>query len=684
MKSVSYLFLLIIFPIIAKPAPASQPPDVFETIMSKIADDLQSGINESSLASTVSTQLSALLPVGCWTDVNYDNPEFEHLARIRTFAEAYSRKNNRFYANAALYNGLTKALQYWLDKDPHNRNWWFNEISFPQQIGQILILMRGAPRALSPEMEGALIQRMTRKLKPHDFANTSDEALHYLYRACLTKDKATLDSAVTFLFEPVSIQANGEGLQVDNSYFQHGRQQAIASYGAVFVSNSYNAAWYLSNTPYAMQAERMRLLSDFFQSTYLRSIVGGFFDFNTRGRGISRVNSMKAGFQPLLHKAQLTDLSITKDSRSSHTNYWVSGYTLHTRPAYSFSVQINSVRTLRTERGNNENLLGRFLPDGATDIRRRGDEYSNIMPVWTWDKLPGVTNREYDNDEGCTIKKEWGIPGTTVFSGGISDSLYGATTYDLEYDSVRAHKSWFFFDREIVCLGSGISSPAPEPVITTIDQRWQKGETWAGTGEANNKPVKAETVKDPPQWIWHDSIGYFFPSDSYVHMSSKEQSGSWYRINHSQPKDPVTGKVFTLWIEHGVAPTDAGYAYIVIPGIDKKGMTAYDKGSIRIIQNTTQLQAVLQTRLDILDLVFFSAGRLDDGDLSVTADRPCIVHIRGVHTARPEVYVSDPSQTQSSLRLTLKLSASSGSRELECVLPKTPYAGSTVKLNLEK
>lgn len=677
--------------------------DTYGVVMGRVSADIQRSVNNRQLASVVERNMHSMMPSGSWADVHYDNPEFEHLARLEEFATAYIRKDNPFYGDAALYADITAALQYWLDKNPKNRNWWFNDISFPQHIGQILILMRYAKTPLPRAMEEALIQRMMRKLKPHDFANTSDEALHYLYRACLTRGQATMDSAVTYLFEPVAIQREGEGLQYDNSYLQHGRQQAIASYGAVFVGNSYDAAGYLDHTPYAMASGQLDVLSSFFKDTYLKSVRGTFFDFNVRGRGISRHDGMKAGTLTLVRKAQLADpaentawqaaaaratfADASYGVEPSHTNYWVSGYTLHARPGYSFNVQVNSIRTLRTERGNNENILGKFLPDGATDIQRRGPEYFNIMPVWEWDKIPGVTNREYASEEGCTIRKEWGIPGTTGFSGGLSDSVYGVTAYDLDYDSVKAHKSWFFFDKEILCLGAGISSDAPENITTTVNQCWLNGNVRASGKDNRVFRLKGNDSAgyNGLQWVLHDSIGYFFPLGGDVHISNRTQSGNWYHINHSQPQVEVSGKVFKIWLAHGAAPAGASYAYLVVPGVNSEAaMRAYDAKAIRVIRNSPELQAVEHTGLDMLQVVFFAAGTLTDHAVTITVDKPCIVMIKQVHGPKPEVYVADPAQRLTSLQVALKLPADSAVHQAEWVLPKAPYAGNTLKLTIGK
>ncbi|ENM5927714.1 hypothetical protein ILY70_003776 [Vibrio mimicus] len=50
-------------------------------------------------------------------------------------------------------------------------------------------------------------------------------------------------------------------------------------------------------------------------------------------------------------------------------------------------------RTLPIELGNGENLLGVLISIGVHSIRIFGGEYNNIVPLWDWLKVPGVTER---------------------------------------------------------------------------------------------------------------------------------------------------------------------------------------------------------------------------------------------------------------------------------------------------
>lgn len=680
------VFILILF-LIAVSFRAKAQNEPYNTILSRINADLQTFVKDKALSDEIANHLKNLNADGSWADINYNDAQYDPLKRIKDMATAYIRPSNKLYQNTELYGAIVKSLQNWLDKNPKNKNWWYNDIFYPQAIGQSLILMRSAKTQLPAGLENALIKRMIRKLKTGDGANTSDEALHFLYRACLTQNKATLDSAAKYLFEPVAITDGKEGVQADGSYYQHGKQQAIASYGRVFAGNSVNAAFYLRGTEYALPKDQMAILVNYLKNTFLKTIRGSFYDFNVRGRGISRKDSLSSGMGGMVNKIKLFDpenaaywdASVKRTSGTaapdykiepSHTQFWKSGYTLHLRPQYTFSVQTASTRTLRTERGNNENILGKFLADGATNIQRSGSEYANLMPVWEWDKIPGTTSRDYSDDNGATIKSDWGIPGTTKFVGGVSDGRYGVSCYDLNYDSVQAKKAWFFFDKEVVCLGAGIKSNANENITTTINQTWLRGSV--AQGKTKNE-----------LWVTHDSIGYIFPQDANVEISNKAQTGSWYRINHFQSKSELKHDVFKIWLNHGENPQNAVYQYIIVPGLDASGLKKYNRAMIRILKNTAEMQAVQHIGLDMLQVVFYQAGSLSADGILLTVDQPCTLYIKNLNSNNPALYIADPAQEQKNINVSLKLPGLAKTQNINCNLPGGAQSGATVNFNLK-
>ena len=134
-------------------------------------------------------------------------------------------------------------------------------------------------------------------------------------------------------------------------------------------------------------------------------------------------------------------------------HFWRSDYTVHHRPTYFISLKLCSERTVGVETDvNSENLLGYFLPYGLTYIYRRGDEYEDIFPVWNWARLPGVTSP----DDIPVIKGKF--TQEVAFVGGVSDGKYGLSAMEMDVRETTGKKSWFWFDKELVALGAGITN----------------------------------------------------------------------------------------------------------------------------------------------------------------------------------------------------------------------------------
>jgi chondroitin AC lyase len=334
-----------------------------------------------------------------------------------------------------------------------------------------------------------------------------------------------------------------------------------------------------------------------------------------------------------------------------HKHFYKADYTLHLRQKYSFNVRTVSDRTKRTEMGNKENLLGKFLPDGSTNIQRTGDEYYNIMPVWEWDKIPGITCRDFENDRTTTV--QWGEPGNTAFVGGVSDGKYGCTAYDMNYNGVSAIKSWFFFDKEIVCLGAGISCTEGENVTTTLNQCWLRGNAFVECNKKGKLINETESFENP-LWIWHDSVGYYFLQNTKATVSTSTQKGSWKKINETYSATELDGKVFKLFIGHGVNPKNETYAYCVLPALSLKEMHSYPIKNIEVVANKTELQAVVNSTLNMLQACFYKPGTLVYHQINLSVDKPCVILVKNAEGKNPEVWIADPAQKETEIIMTLQ------------------------------
>ena len=683
--------------------------DDFDILMKKIRDGVAENPNiDKALELYDDVQ-------GCFIDIDYARRDrtnwmpLIHVDRLYDFVFAYTHPKNSYYQNEDLYHKIVKGLEYWHHRNPHCNNWWYNQIAEPQKLGILLIQMRVGKRQIPEVLETKVLQRM-RKDGGHPArwtgANRTDIALHWIYRACLQKNDVDLKTAVENVYSPLSYTVK-EGFQHDNSYFQHGVQLYIGGYGDEILKGVTQVALYTKGTKYALDDERIQFLRHFMCGTYYQVIRGQYMLFDVLGRGVSRNNGTQKSHAALFAKRMLEldpahideynaiiarlegKKSANYGIKPLHTHYFRGDYALHVRPHYTFDVRMVSNRTMRCEYGNGENLKTYFMSDGCTNIVTEGDEYARIFPVWNWNRIPGVTAPQLDTIPRTVI--DWQTKGTSVFAGGVSDSLYGVSVYsylDTYADiNTAAKKSWFFFDDEIICLGAGVNSTAGVPVCTTINQcLLSKKEVILSQSKKQSMVKEGDFVYDSPEWVLHNGIGYVFPAGGNLFLSKKIQTGSWYSINHTESKNEQQQEVFTLGFNHGCNPRNATYAYIVVPGIHSaRKMNNYRKSPVEILANTDSMQIVRHTKLGIWQMVFYKEGTFRNGELSVSVDKACALMIKDGHSGNAELHIADPGQTQSCIKVELLIPEISSERKtVLCDFRNTGiYAGASKAYKLK-
>lgn len=675
---------------------AAQAEYPFGTIMKRVYDD--EVIKASANASRAQSFLKSQQTDGSWKDIDYskttitDWEPFQHFERLLPMISAYIYDQSALYQNPSLKNGIDKGLQYWADNNFYSDNWWHNEIAVPKAIGLALILLKFGKEKTHQDLEDVLVFKMISG-DPYakTGANKSDIAMHYFYRALITQDRQLLASSLEQLFYPLQLVDGQEGLQYDYSYLQHGPQLYIAGYGEEFMKGISKIMSYVRETPYAIDAERLSLFSNFIRNTYLSLIRSSYIDFNVHGRGISRPNILrKKGEAGILRQMMLVDpthkavweqqiakldstASYNKHTKHNHTHYWKADYSAHLRKGYHFTVRMASNRTNKSEAGNEENIYGKHMTDGVTNIQVYGPEYYNIFPLWEWDKIPGTTTRDVVVDE--LLVEQWGVPAANAFAGGVSASDYGVSAMQVDYDGVKANKAWFFFDNAVVALGSGITSQSTDPIVTTINQTWKQGPIFYNKTTPMPDSSALEVAKG--DYISHRNILYQFPEVANIKLTAKKHSGSWSHINKSRSKAVIEGDVFKLWIDHGIQPNKAKYAYIVYPDTDK--LDIKEAKSIQVLQNSEFLQAVRHNTLKITQVVFYKPTKLDTEDFSIETSDPILLQVIAKNE-QYEVSVADPNQVLENVKI--KLSIKNKQYEKEIALPQNQYKGSTKTIAL--
>ena len=627
----------------------------------------------ATLNGGAAADLRSMRPDGSWSDVDYADVSpgkwkaAEHLTRLERIARAYYRDHQ---GGADVPARLGAGLTWWLDHDLKNPNWWMNEINTPREFGYILVMMGDdAPPALRERgaklMERAAWGRQTG-------ANLVDETWIQVLRGCVSGSPAVVAQAFDRTWQELRVVGpEAEGIQADGTFHQHGHLLYNQGYGTVLLECVLRFLTASDGTPYGPPTAAMAAFDRFAVDADPWMFRGETFDWGVCGRGICRPGSTRAaGVRKMLAelathpspRAAELSAELVDPGPVGNRHFWCSDYMVQRRPDYFASVRMYSTRTANTDAlTNDENRKSHHIADGATCLMCRGDEYLDIYPVWDWLGIPGTTVEQNTPFPQKRIKRT----GKSDFVGGASDGSVGCAAMDLVYDRLQANKAWFCFDHAMVCLGTGITCGTPNPVMTTLNQCLLHGPVYAAAGPVSpgHRRISA------PGWLWHDGIGYVWPTPATVDLKIGPQRGAWSDIGTGSAAT-VTKDVFDLAIDHGPGPRDAGYAYVLLPGsTQQQTAAAAARLPVDILSNTPRLQAVWEPATGVLQAVFHQPGTAVAGDVHVSVDRPCLLVYR---RDKGTVSVSNPLNAADTVTVRVD------GRAVRLDLPGGMEAGSTV------
>ena len=244
---------------------------------------------------------------------------------------------------------------------------------------------------------------------------------------------------------------------------------------------------------------------------------------------------------------------------------------------------------------------------------------------------------------------------------GTEDKDYGGGFTYWENDLV-AKKSYYFFDKEMVCLGAGINSTMNSNVLTTIEHRRlvKDGEVLGAEDVLVDGALMPkgdyENIVDDPKWLHLEGFaGYVLPAGGKTRVSRYTFVADGGRVDDYFVGDPNADKYkngkpfFEINLYHGENPKDASYQYVTLPNATVEATKAYaESPEIEVISNTKKIQAVRKASLGLTFITFHEAGEC----LGIKANAPCIVSVleeNGVVTFA----VADPTHKNPEIKLTL-------------------------------
>lgn len=618
---------------------------------------------------TVTRLIAGLQADGSWSDIDYADRKRSgwmpknHADRILLLAKEFRRPGSAFYAQAETEKAIKRALHFWFERKLVCPNWWYNRIGIPKTLGPAFLL-------LEDRLDEKEKQEAIRVMKQADFGMTGQNKVwlagNVFIRALLEHDPVLLRAARDTIASEI-VTGREEGVRPDWSFHQHGPQQQFGNYGAAYLSGMAFWSTVFTGTSLAFSPRQLAVLRQFLMQGYARVVWKGYLDVNALGRQFFH-NAQRhkgltvafaaaalmqsdpehaAGYRAFIRSNFFSDHPVPAAEGLYHFRY--SDLTVQRTPRWMASVKMSSERVIGGESGNGDNLQGYYLADGATYLYRTGGEYDNIYPCWDWRKLPGVT--AYDAT-GLLPQLTWGsYRNGSRFVGNVNDGADGLTALDLRRDGLTARKAWIFTPEYVLCLGAAIASDSSCAVTTSVEQRLKRGEVWILDGN-RWKRAGAETrrpIGPAGLRFFHDGNGYILwneapaASDTAV-TAAGWRTGRWCDVMQMYRPDTVRQEVFGLHWNHGRAPRNGNYSYLLLPGARRNEVRNFPLRSIRILRNDEAAQAVSVDNGKRFFLAVYTATDivLADG-IGFSAETPGLYLLhRQNDTWR--IAVSDPTQ----------------------------------------
>ncbi|NQX59788.1 polysaccharide lyase family 8 super-sandwich domain-containing protein [Paenibacillus qinlingensis] len=642
----------------------------------------------------------------------------DHYTRLKTMAQSYATKGALLTNNPALKSDILQAMDWMLDHLYTNTgvefgNWWNWDIGIPTRLADILILMYDD---LTPEQiarNTASIDHYIGDVSLPTFtqvgANRSDIMLIETRMGLVEKNYDRLIQArdgLTPLFDYVT---TGDGFYEDGSFIQHSKVAYTGSYGEVLISGMGNLLLLLNGSTWQPVVPEIEHVYRWIREGYAPVMYKGQILDMTRGRaivregldaygsaknillGMSRIaqtaseeraaylkSFIKYHFQFLLARG-LTYSQLPLDLADTikewiedpaiqpivelpeHFEMNAMARSVHVGNGYLFGVSKSSKRIVTYELTNGENAKGWYTGDGMTYLYNNDlSQYTNhYWATLNWYRLPGTTvvvrprtSDQYQYGDGeSSPANSW--------AGGAVLGGYGVTGMNLIQNGtqLKANKSWFTFDNEIIALGSDISSTDNKSVETIVEQRklssTNTNELYVN-GEPKNGFFGEETLEHP-EWVHLQGnvagadIGYVFPGTQSLKLMRAEQEGRYSDTSLSNPPEAtiptelLKNNYLTMWFDHGSNPTHDSYQYAILPNASKNETSAYASSpDYTVLANSQDVQAVRENKLGMTGFNFWKDKVTSVG--GITSNSQASVMLKGnTHTGEYEIAVADPT-----------------------------------------
>jgi hyaluronate lyase len=638
-----------------------------------------------------------------WSDLPFGSDSANIVStfqRLQAMALAWAAPGSSLQGDAALAGTVASGLD-WMNANVYTTsakeydNWFHWEDSGPQTLNNTEVLLYSALTSTQISNYCAAVDHYG----PVDYpangatfgwmtgANTADKVLVVGIRAILGKSSSLLTIATNNLSPVLLYVTHGDGFYTDGSFVFHSNGSGVSGiaynghYGLVLLGDIPTIVDLFNGSAWQITDPGLTNVYNWAVNSFEPLVYGGAIMDMVRGRIVSWSYETESEDASSTISAIRQIAQFAPGTIATALNHWANSpqaplgqyhfpsmdRELALRSGFGFGISMYSTLIANYESINSGNLHGWHQGDGMT--------YLYI----------GSTENQFDGDFWPTVDP-YHLPGTTAETNSLNDSASEAQTSDQNWvggaqvantygvagmslhavnTTLYAKKTWFMFDNEIVCLGAGITCGDSGGVHTTAENR-RLGNPITSTFTLNGAsitPTVGWTSNLPsalPSWCALGGTGgYYFPAgNSNLQATFVQNTGSWSQIDSGDSGTVDTDDYFKLWFNHGLQPTNASYAYVILPNMSAGSVSNYSLNpDIIILANTPSVQAVKKPALGVVAASFWTNGNSSADLISVNNKSSVITWETATNIS---VGISDSTQTNAgSINVTLNQSASS-------------------------
>ncbi|CAG7638715.1 polysaccharide lyase 8 family protein [Paenibacillus allorhizosphaerae] len=590
-------------------------------------------------------------------------------------------------------------------------NWWHWEIGAPLALTDTVLLMHehlskrqiaaymDAVDRFAPDPALYLVSRWPAKVSTG--ANRVWICKVIAIRSILLDDEPMLlqvRDALSPLFEYVT---EGDGFYTDGSFIQHDSHPYTGGYGKSLLSELVPLLHLLEGTAYEVRDPNKQRIYDWVYDAFEPMMFRGSLLDMVSGREVSRDGTQNhesgltvigavlalSAFAPQPHADTLKGMAKawmmadTAKPFKRHASLYLIGLAsellrderiapqeeraeynmlanmaraVHRRPGFAFGISMYSKRVSTYESINGEHLHGWYTAHGHTslydgDLVQYSDGYWPTVDLY---RLAGttVTNKRREDGFGHRFLSSESWTGGVELLGryGTAGMMLEDYPADGGCAPLRARKSWFLFDDEVVALGTDISTEEPVQVETIVENRKLEAEG------ANRFVVNGRLMPGSLGWSgeleaeWMHlegnapgaGIGYYFPEAAALQARRERRTGRWSDIGGG-PRTELARHYLTLWLNHGFAPSQARYAYVLLPGKSAAETESYARRpQVKIVEQSSAVHAVSHGPSGIVGANFWTDGTATAGCITCTGKAAVMLKADALTI---DIAVSDPT-----------------------------------------